>query len=68
MTFQYAWLELDRGMWRLFTDKPEEPVRKWVNRETALAELREEGWTIDGPHPKRPRKRFYGYGLRRMVH
>lgn len=65
---QYAWLEFDRGMWNLFTDKPKDPVRKWVKRETALAELREEGWIISGPHSKKPRQRFYGVGLRRTVH
>jgi hypothetical protein len=65
---QYAWLELNRGMWCLFTDKLKEPVRKWVNCETALAELREEGWTITGPYPKKPRQRFYGYGLMRTVY
>ena len=54
---QYAWLELDGGMWHLSTDKPEEPVRNWINRVAALTELREEGWTIDGPFPKKPRER-----------
>jgi hypothetical protein len=68
MHHQYAWLELDRGMWNLFTDKPKEPVRKWVKGEAALAELREGGWTIDGPYPKVPKKRFYGYGLTMIVH
>jgi hypothetical protein len=71
---QYAWLELDSGMWNLFTDKPNERVRKWANKEIALAALHEEGWTIAGPYPKRlainkkPRQRFYGYGLMRTVH
>jgi hypothetical protein len=65
---QYAWLDFYGGIWHLITDKPKERVRKWVNREAALAELREEGWTIEGPHPKRPRGRFYGYGLMRTVH
>ncbi len=68
MRCQHAWLELNRGMWHLFTDKPKEPVRKWINRETAPDELRNEGWTIDGLYPKKPRRRFYGYGLMQTVH
>jgi hypothetical protein len=48
-------------------------IRKWVDKNIALAELREEGWTITGPYPKqfptkkKPRERFYGYGLSRVV-
>jgi hypothetical protein len=41
---QYAWLELDRGMWRLFTDKSKEPVRKWVNRDVSLDDRRPDRW------------------------
>ncbi len=71
---QYAWLDLYGGMWLLLTGKPNEPVRRWADKDSALAELREEGWTITGPPPKRflikqdPRQRIYGYGLTRTVH
>ena len=68
MRYQYARLELDRGMWHLFTDRRKKPVRRWVNREIALAELRDEGWTVTGPYPKKARERFYGYALMRAVH
>jgi len=77
MRYQYAWLELDRGMWHLLTDvhaEPQAAKRKWADRDAAFAELKEEGWEITGPYPGRlPIKiktnlRFYGYGLIRTLH
>jgi hypothetical protein len=71
---EYAWLDLYGGIWLLLTGKTDEKARKWVDKNVALAELREEGWTITGPHPKRlsikqdPRKRIYGYAMTRTVH
>ncbi len=54
MRYQFAWLELDGGMWHLLTgirDEPREAARKWADRDEAFAELREEGWEITGPYP-----------------
>jgi hypothetical protein len=74
---QYAWLEMDRGMWCLLTDEeenPDEPLRKWADKNAAFAELEDEGWTITGPYPKQdesrqnPRQQFHGYGLMRTIH
>ena len=70
----YAWLEFHRGKWHLLTGKQNDPVRIWVDKPVALSTLAEEGWEISGPYPKRfpikkrPRERFYGYGLMRIVH
>jgi len=47
-------------MWLLFTDGPEEPVRKWNHGAIALAQLWDEGWEISGPYLKRLRQRFRG--------
>jgi hypothetical protein len=58
----------------LITGKAEELARKWVDKDVALSTLAKEGREISGPYPKRfpirkkPRERFYGYGLRRVVH
>ena len=50
---QYAWLELHEGMWHLLTDvrsKHNEVSRKWVDKDIAITELMQEGWTITGPY------------------
>jgi hypothetical protein len=71
---EYAWLEFYRGKWHLLTGKQTDPVRIWVDKKVALSALVEEGWEISGPHPKqfpikkKPRERFYGYALTRVVH
>jgi hypothetical protein len=74
---QYAWLELDKGMWCLLTDiknDPNESMRRWADKNAAIAELKDEGWTITGPYTKRcggkqhPERRFHGYGLMRTIH
>ena len=70
---QYAWLDLHGGVWLLVTANPNEPSRRRTDEDAALAELKEEGWTITGPHPKRllikqhPRQRLCGYELTRTV-
>ena len=71
---QNAWLDFYRGKWHLLTGKQGDPVRILVDKEAAISTLAKEGWERSSPHPKRfpikkkPRERFYGYGLTRMVH
>jgi hypothetical protein len=74
---QYAWPELDRGMWHLLTDvrsKPNEASRKGPDRNVALEELQQEGWTITGPYANRIsinlkiNQKVYGYGLVSTMH
>jgi hypothetical protein len=74
---RYAWLEFHRGVWLLLTDDESErsgAMRTWLDRETALAELAGEGWTISGPFPKGERReadsasKFYGFALTRTIH
>jgi hypothetical protein len=74
---RYAWLEFHRGLWLLLTDDekvPAKAARGWMDKETALAELTGEGWTISGPYPKRQRtyadskQGFYGFPLTRTIH
>jgi hypothetical protein len=51
---QYAWLELHEGMWHLLTDvrsKHNEVSRKWVDKDIAITELIQDGWSITGPYP-----------------
>jgi hypothetical protein len=59
---RYGWLEQDEGMWhfvtRLFAD-PAESGRLWIDSQSALEELRQEGWTIISPYPDGA----CGYGL-----
>ncbi len=73
---RYAWLEFHRGTWLLLTDDENEPAgtaRKWMDEKTALTELADEGWTVDGPYPRRtianvdPRLGFRGSCLTRVV-
>ena len=71
---QLAWLDFYGWMWLLLNGNPKEPVRSWVFKDAAIAQLREEGWKISGPHPKRllmkrdSRQRIYGYAMARIVH
>jgi hypothetical protein len=71
---QYAWLDFYEGRWLLLAGNLRDPVRSWVDKDVALAQLKEEGWKITGPHPKRlsvkqnSRQRIYGYAMMRIVH
>jgi hypothetical protein len=70
---QFAWLDFFEGRWLLLNGNIRYPARSWSNEDTALAVLRDEGWTIAGPLGKRaPKKRSkrtsYGYALMRTVH
>ena len=59
--------------WHLATSNPRDPIRQWIDKQTALSELAAECWTISGPYPKRAgfkadlRQRFHGYALTRIV-
>lgn len=73
---QYAWLELHKGMWHLLTDIKSESVsasRKWTDRDAAILELKEEGWTISGQYPNQLSDRlnlgdkYQGYALLRIL-
>lgn len=74
---RYAWLEHEGGMWHLLTSlfaDPGESTRKWSDRQRALDELRQEGWTVVRPYPERlitarqPGNGLDGYGLMRTIH
>jgi hypothetical protein len=70
---QFGWLDLFGERWLLLTGNFKYPVRSWVDKKAALAELREEGWTIAG-HPSK--RRFSkdlaqgtpGYVMVRTIH
>jgi len=71
---QYAWLELDAGVWHLtmrLTAEPSEAVRRWSELQPALAELAAEGWTVVRPYPRlpadNPREPVAGFGLTRLL-
>ncbi|MBN1568296.1 MAG: hypothetical protein JXA73_10655 [Acidobacteria bacterium] len=77
MVTRYAWLEHEKGVWHFLTDlfaDPSESTRRWTNRQLALDELRNEGWTIVGSYPDNgstPRPACggsSGYGLMRAGH
>ena len=51
--YRYAWLEFDGGMWHLVKDlfaDPGKSTRRWSDRECALTDLMEEGWTVVRPY------------------
>ena len=69
---RYAWLEHEEGMWHLLTDlfaAPEDSARKWPDRQNALDELTQEGWSVVSAYPEnhtvsRPTgSGTWGYGL-----
>ncbi len=68
---RYAWLEFDGGMWHLVKDlcaDPGESTRRWSDRECALTDLIEEGWTVVRPYSARlpmgeNKDGITGYGL-----
>jgi len=67
-----AWLGRLNVEWLLVTGEHEKDMRKWADRELALRDLIDEGWTVTRPRlnapgfPRRPR--FLGYCLRRTIH
>ena len=65
---QYAWLERDRGLWRLFSKMIKEEKRRWDNEDLALKELQEEGWSVSALYLLKHESRFHAYGLNRRVH
>jgi hypothetical protein len=74
---RYAWLEHEDGKWHLLTSlfaDPGESTRRWSDKQCALDELMNEGWTVVRPYPekpviaKRPGGCLCGYGLIRSVH
>jgi hypothetical protein len=71
---QKALLVLDEGEWVLVTDD-DDREQVWRDEESALAELKQEGWGVEvGPltlHaevPGEPGREVRGYVLRRSVH
>jgi hypothetical protein len=71
---QYAWLELEDDMWHFMTSltaEPEESSRRWRDRQCALAELSQEGWSVVRPYPgiseMRSESGVQGYGLSRYL-
>jgi hypothetical protein len=69
---RYAWLEHEGGLWHFLTDlfaDPRDSNRQWSDRQRALDELLEEGWTVVRPYPGQPAagqisgNRIHGYGL-----
>ena len=74
---QYAWLNLFGGKWVLLDGNLKHPARSWPDENLALAQLKEEGWTISGSHQKhpsnltsmnRPKRKSRGYTMTRTVH
>ncbi len=70
---RYAWLDFEGGAWHLLTDSPESLPRRWADRNLALSQLAEEGWSISGPFPRRSgpdpasNQGLYGFILSRAV-
>jgi len=72
---QKALLVFDADGWLLITDDDDDPDRVWQDEQTALADLKEEGWGVEvGPstlHAEasgQPSREVRGYVLRRTVH
>ena len=57
-TAQYSWPDPAFGVWHLVTENDRDLTRHWKDKESALAELAEEGWTLVGPFPRRYRRRW----------
>jgi len=71
---QKALLVLDGGEWLLIMDD-DDPERIWQDGESALLELKREGWTVEvepstlhAEIPDQPGREVRGYVLRRSVH
>jgi hypothetical protein len=65
---EVAWLSCLKGEWLLVTGNDKQRIRKWVDREMALQDLSDEGWTIIRSRQEHPRMRFPGVCLRRTIH
>ncbi len=71
--YQHAKLVFHEGLWHFRIDGLEGGAQAWSDKETALTELAERGWKIDGPYPKRLdaalriRLGILGYSLVRSV-
>lgn len=65
---QFAWLDLFGGRWLLLDGNLKYPARSWSNEEAALAQLREEGWTVKPVRRRRSQKKSCGYAAMRTVH
>jgi hypothetical protein len=71
---EVAWLSCLKGEWLLVTGDEQRHIRKWVDRELALRDLSDEGWTIIRSRKRHdgigryPGMRFPGVCLRRTVH
>jgi hypothetical protein len=69
-----AWLGFYREKWHLMTSKLSDPVRQWIDKETALSDLAGEGWSISGPNSEilntrtKSGERFSEYELNRIVY
>ncbi len=42
-------------IWHLVLEDDEHPVRYWSDKDSAIAELTDEGWLLLGPFPRRYR-------------
>jgi hypothetical protein len=68
---RYAWLEKSEGLWHFLTSPfadPANSMRKWSNKQNALDELSQEGWSIVHPYAQKAGGFFCGYGLKRILH
>ena len=71
---EVAWLSCLRGEWLLVTGDAQRHIRKWVDRDLALRDLSDEGWTIirsqggNSGHRRHYGMRFPGVCLRRTIH
>ncbi len=69
---QFAWLDRFGEKWLLLDGNVKYPARSWATRKMALAELKEEGWTIQPlmkPVPRGMRRRSArGYAMVRTIH
>jgi hypothetical protein len=71
---QRALLVFDEDEWLLITDD-DDPERVWQDEQTALAELKQDGWSVEvGPSTLHAEasgqlaRRVRGYVIRRSVH
>jgi len=66
---QFAWLDHYGERWLLLNGNLRYPARSWTDKNAALAELRQEGWTMKPLVKRRSLKsRIFGYAMMRTVH
>jgi hypothetical protein len=71
---ELAWLSYFRGEWLLVTREGGDEIRTWGDKERALRDLENEGWTVGSARSLRydrhgrERRRLIGYSLRRSIH